>query len=270
MQDCYFEISKPQSLIFKPPDMPTNTTDNAFVWTGSVKEKYRRSFAVSIGIHVVVFLLAIFGHYLLPRRVIEIGTGAGGGKGGGISTVGVVDEFSGGAGMVKPFIVPKPPALEEKPVENKSKAIPLPDTLERKIKRPAPTNKSPKTKPATNMIPTPAEPGTGGAGGYSGGSGGGSGGGIGDHLYARTVEKRISDNWTRPPEGNRVNVIFRFYIDDFGKIRGIQMEKSSGNPLMDRMAENAIRAIKDLPPPPTEFRGRLIQFSAHFIYPPEQ
>jgi len=254
---------------------------NAFTHPGSLKEKYSRTFLLSMTIHVGVFLLAVFGHYLLPRRVIEIGTGAGGGKGGGVTTVGVVDEFSGGAGMVKPFIVPKPPALEEKPVENKSEAIPLPDTLERKIKRPAQSNKSADSKPATNMIPTPAEPGTGGAGGYSGGSGGGTGGGIGvsigsgsggigDHWYARTVEKRISDNWTRPPAGMQVNIIYRFYIDDYGRIRGIQKDKTSGNPMMDRMAENAIRAIKDLPPPPAEFRGRLIQFSAHFIYPPDQ
>jgi len=191
--------------------------------------------------------------------------------------------YPAGAGMVKPGLTPKPPALEEKPPENKSKAVELPDTLERRIKRPAQSNKPAKSKPATNMIPTPAEPGTGGAGGYSAGSGGGVGGGIGvsigegsggigDHWYARTVEQRISENWVRPPEGLRVNVVYRFYIDDYGKIRGIQKEKSSGDSdaTMERMAENTLRTLKDIPPPPAEFRGRLIQFSAHFIYPPEQ
>jgi membrane protein involved in colicin uptake len=260
-----------------------NAMINAFTHPGSVREKYRRSFIVSIVIHVVVFLLAIFGQYLLPKRVIEIGTGPGGGIGGGISTVGVVDEFSGGAGMVKPGLTPKPPAMEEKPPESKSKAVELPDTVERRIKRPAKSKKAAESTPATNMIPTPAEPGTGGAGGYSAGSGGGVGGGIGvsigegsggigDHMYARTVEQRISNNWVRPPEGVRVNVVYTFYIDNYGKIRGIQKEKSSddSNPAMERMAENALRTLKDIPPPPAEFRGRLIQFRANFIYPPDQ
>ena len=261
--------------------MHTNTTDSALSLNGSVKEKYSRSFIVSISIHVAVFLFLIFGQYLFPRKVIEIGTGMGGGTGGDISTVGVVDELSGGAGMVKPFLVPKPPALEEKPVESKSEAIPVPDTVERRIKRPSQSQKSPKEKPITNLIPTPAEPGSGGAGGTSGGSGGGVGGGIGvsigdgsgglgDHYYARTVEQRISKNWVYPPEGIRVDIIYRFYIDDLGKIRGIQKEKSSGYPELDGMAERAIRSIKDLPLPPAEFRGSLIQFRVHFVYPPDQ
>ena len=261
--------------------MPRNTTDNAFSLNGSVKEKYSRSFILSISIHVAVFLFLVFGQHLLPRKVIQIGTGAGGGTGGDTSTVGVIDELSGGAGMVKPFIVPKPPALEEKPVESKSKAIPVPDTVERRIKKPPQTSKSSKAKPSTNMIPTPAEKGSGGAGGYSGGSGGGVGGGIGvsigggsgglgDHWYARAVERRISENWDRPPEGIRVNVVYSFYIDDFGNIRGIQKEMSSGQPVMDDRAISALRAIKDLTPPPPEFRGRRIQFRAHFVYPPDQ
>ncbi|MBN2241263.1 MAG: TonB C-terminal domain-containing protein [Acidobacteria bacterium] len=249
--------------------------------TGLVKEKYSRTLIVSVAIHAAVFLFAIFGQHLFPRKVIQIGTGIGGGTGGNISTVGVVDELSGGAGMVKPFLVPKPPALEEKPPESKSKAIPLPDTVERRIKPQPQTAKSSKTGPATNIIPTPAEKGSGGSGGYSGGSGGGVGGGIGvsigagsgglgDHYYARAVEKRISDNWVHPPEGIRVDIVFRFYIDDFGNIRGVQKVKSSGNSLLDSQAERAILSIKDLTPPPAEFRGRLIQFSAHFVYPPDQ
>ncbi|MBN2318052.1 MAG: TonB C-terminal domain-containing protein [Acidobacteria bacterium] len=254
---------------------------NEFSHPGSVKEKYSRSFIVSVSIHVAAFLFLIFGQYLLPREVIHIGTGIGGGTGGDASTVGIIDEFSGGAGMVKPGLTPKPPALEEKPPESKSEAIPLPDTLERKIKRPPKTQNAPETKPDTNLIPTPAEPGSGGAGGHSGGSGGGVGGGIGvsigggsgglgDHWYARAVEKRISDNWVPPPEGYRVDIIYRFYIDDFGKIRGIQKEKSSGYPELDAMAERAIRSINGFSTPPAEFRGRLIQFSAHFVYPPDQ
>ena len=253
----------------------------SFSHSGSIEEKYRRSFYISIGIHVAVFLLVVFGGNLFPRKMIMIGSGIGGGTGGDTSTVGVIDELSGGAGMVKPSIVPKPPALEKVPVEDKSKAIPLPDTIERRKKTSPPTNKTAKKAPPTNIIPTAPEPGSGGAGGYSGGSGGGIGGGIGvsvgdgsggfgDHWYARMVESRISKNWTYPPEGVRVDIIYRFYIDAYGRIQGIQNVQSSGNSAMDYMAESAIRAIKDLSPPPDEFQGRLIQFSAHFVYPPDR
>jgi TonB family protein len=261
--------------------MGPDTLHNAFSHPGSFEEKYSRTFIVSISIHVAVFLLVIFGQYLYPRKVIQIGTGLGGGTGGDISTVGVIDELSGGAGMFKPSITPKPPALEEKPVENKSKAIPLPDTVDRKKKTIPQTKTSPKAKPAANIIPTEPEPGSGGTGGRSGGSGGGAGGGIGvsigagsgglgDNMYARTVERRISENWARPPEGVRVNIIYSFYIDAYGRIRGIQKEKSSGNPELDFMAERAIRSVIDLPAPPPEFEGQLIQFSVHFVYPPDQ
>lgn len=201
--------------------------------------------------------------------------------GGDTSTVGVIDELSGGAGMVKPSIVPKPPALEEKPAEKKSEIIPLPNTIEPR-KRPSPqTKKSTPKVPTTNIIPTRSEKGSGGAGGYSGGSGGGIGvgigisvgdgsGGFGDHWYARTVESRISKNWTRPPDGVHVDIIYSFYIDAYGHIQGIQKVQSSGNSTLDLMAESAIRVIKDLTPPPAEFQGRLLQFSAHFVYPPER
>jgi hypothetical protein len=51
--------------------------------------------------------------------------------------VGVVDELAGGAGMTKPAIVPKPPALfEEAPVPKASKAVPIPEP---KIAEPAHT-----------------------------------------------------------------------------------------------------------------------------------
>lgn len=260
--------------------MSPNTAHNAFTISGPIKERYSRSFIVSMGIHVLVFLLVVFGQYLFPREVINIGSGIGGGMGGDISTVGVIDEFSGGAGMIKPSITPKPPALKEKPPENKAKAIPLPDTVEPRKKTVRQTQKSPKTETATNIVPTPAEPGSGGVGGYSGGGGGGIGGGLGvsigtgsgsfgDHYYARTVEKRISDKWSRPPEDVRVEIIYSFYIDSYGRIQDIKKEKSSGNAGLDYMAERAIRAAKDIPAPPADLQGHRIQFRAQFVYPPD-
>ena len=244
-----------------------------------VKERYGRSFVTSLLVHAAIFLIAIFGRYLLPGSDIVLGTGLGGGTGGSFSTVGVIDDFSGGAGMVKPSLVPTPPVLEKAPPKAVSEAIPLPDTQERRIKKPPSNSKAPKQE-IINRVPTPAEPGSGGPGGSSGGSGGGIGGGVGisigsgsggmeSHWYARTVEMRISERWTRPPDGARVDILFKFYIDPYGRIQGIEKEKSSGNPELDFMAESAIRTAKNIPPPPAEFQGRLIRFNVHFVYPPE-
>jgi TonB family protein len=248
-----------------------------------IQERYGVSFLASVGIHAIVVLLILFGGYLLPSTVIQPGSGSGGGTGGDVSTVGVIDELSGGAGMIKPSLVPKPPALKEKPVpSDQSKAIPLPQTLEpKKKKTDAREAKNTKPVPDSSIIPTVPEPGSGGIGGQSGGSGGGFGGGngvsiglgsggFGDSWYARTVEDRIGRNWARPL-GMRVEMVYSFYIRPDGTVAGIKLEKSSGNMLIDSSAERAIQLLNSrsnpLPAPPPEFRGRPIQFIAQFIYP---
>ena len=265
--------------------MKTDTSRGTLLRIPLIQEKYGPSFFASLGIHALVVLLMIFGGYLLPSTAIQIGSGPGGGTGGDVTTVGVVDELSGGTGMVKPSLVPKPPALKDKPPEkDQSKAIPLPNTIEPKRKpeiKQSARNAKPIPVPDTNAIPTAPEPGSGGVGGSSGGSGGGFGGGngvsigpgsggFGNSWYARAVENRISSNWIPPPKGVRVEIVYSFYINPNGSITGLKQEKSSGNPDIDRNAARAILASNPLAPPPPEFRGRPILFVAQFIYPPSQ
>jgi outer membrane biosynthesis protein TonB len=245
-----------------------------------IEEKYGRSFIISFGAHVIAALILIYGGSLLPSAPIVIGSGSGGGVGGDAYTVGTVDELSGGAGMVKPSLVPKPPALLAETLTRQDKAIPLSGTVEQKKLKPAAKEIAKAAKmPDSNVIPTAPEPGSGGIAGRSGGSGGGAGGGIGisigsgsggfgDSWYARVVEARISSNWIRPPEGIRVEMIYSFYIAANGTIYGIKKEKSSGNPQMDLTAERALRASTPLASPPQEFRGRPIKFVAQFVHPP--
>ena len=248
-----------------------------------VKERYTGSFLASLLAHAAVFLLLIFGGLVLPSSTVRLGSGAGGGTGGDVSTVGVVDELSGGAGMLKPALEPKPPALPEEEQVTQPKAIALPQTLDPRKKKPEKNaaKKPDVISPKSNVIPVAPEPGSGGMGGSRGGSGGGIGGGsgisigsgsggFGDSWYARAVEARISANWIRPPEGVRVEIIYSFFIAGDGTVNGIRQEKSSGNAQMDLTAERAIRALQvdPLPPPPQEFRGRRIQFIAQFVYPP--
>jgi TonB family protein len=245
-----------------------------------IEEKFGKSFFASIGIHVgmVVFLLGV--PYLLPRpTAIRIGTGPGGGIGGEIYTVGVVDELSGGIGMTKPSLVPQPPALpEEVKSEPKPAAVPLPNTVE--PKKPRKTDEAGRKTPPlkdSNVIPTTPKPGAGGTGGMGGGSGGGRGGGIGisvgtgtgglgDSLYAQAVERRISGNWVKPAVGRdmKYEILYSFYIAADGTIYDIKKEKSSGNDEIDMTAERAIRFSNPLAPPPPEFQGRPVQFLAQF------
>jgi len=263
--------------------MINNISCGNFLGIPLIEERYGRSLLVSIGFHVIVAIILLYGRLLLPSATIIIGSGPGGGIGGDSYTVGVVDDLSGGAGMIKPSIVPKPPALlNEPPPIKQDKAIPLPGAVEPQKRKLAARelSKAAKTIPDSNVIPTSPEPGSGGLGGHSGGSGGGLGGGVGisigagsggfgDSWYARAVEARIGSNWIRPPEGIHVEMIYSFYIAANGTIYGIKQEKSSGNPQMDMTAERAIRASNPLAAPPQEFRGRPIQFIAQFIHPPK-
>jgi TonB family protein len=265
--------------------MPNDDSPGTLLRIPLIRERYGISFLASIGIHAIVILMIIFGGYLLPSTAIQIGGGTGGGSGGDVPTVGVVDSLSGGAGMFKPSIVPRPPALKEKPRSDESKAIPIPQTIERKKTPPVREARNQKPVPDTNAVPTAPEPGPGGIGGRSGGSGGGFGGGngvsigpgsggFGDSWYARTVEERIGKNWARPTGGVRVEMVYSFYIGANGAVSGIKLEKSSGNPEMDLNAYRAIRLLDSpsnpLPPPPPEYRGRPLQFIAQFIYPQNQ
>jgi TonB family protein len=267
--------------------MSGNTDRAACFNNPQIEEKYGWAFIGSMVIHGLILLMVLFGGYLLPRTAVTLGTGLGGGTGGESYTVGMVDELSGGVGMEKPSIVLKPPALVKiKPEADKSKAIPLPESNEQKKRNLAEKEmkQAAKASQESNIIPTEPEAGSGGSGGHSGGSGGGFGGGsgisiglgsggIGNTTYARTVEDRISSNWIRPSGGARVEIIYSFYIARNGTIDGIKLDKSSGNSQLDWMAKSAIvnaASPNPLPPPPQEFRGRLIKFVAQFIYPPNQ
>jgi len=253
-----------------------------------IEERYGRSFVISLGIHLAVPLLVLGIGYLIPRpKIMVIGTGPGGGAGGATYTVGIADELAGGAGMIKPSLIPQPPALPEdkKEVpEVKSEAIPLPLTVEKKsaVKSSETAKGKTETKlqQTSNVIPTAPQPGAGGSGGVSGGSGGGRGGGVGvsigagsgglgDLYYIRLVESRIGSNWIRPaPEFGRVEIVYSFVIAADGSIRDIKKERSSGNEFLDLTAERAIRASDPLPPLPPELRDRTVQMISQFVYPP--
>ena len=266
--------------------MSSNSTQGTLLNISLLEERYGPAFIASVGLHIGLVMLLLIIPFLIPRGTIVPLGGPGGGSGGEVFTVGVADELAGGAGMIKPSLVPQPPALPEENAameEPKQEAIPLPRTVEKKAARKAekPSEKKVPESKLTNVIPTAPRPGAGGTGGISGGSGGGFGGGVGISIgsgsgglgnswYARTVENRISQNWIKPPPGVQCDIVYSFYIAANGTIYNIKQVKSSGNPDLDFTAERAIRASNPLAPPPPEFRGSDIQFVAEFVYPPNQ
>jgi TonB family protein len=96
-------------------------------------------------------------------------------------------------------------------------------------------------------------------------------GGMGDSWYARTVEARVGGNWSKPIGlQQRIEIIYSFLVGDDGRIYEIKLEKSSGNDALDLSAERAIRASNPLSVPPPELRGKLLQFTAVFVYPQDK
>jgi protein TonB len=201
-----------------------------------IEEKYGRAAMISVAVHVLALLVLIFGVKLFPKTAIYLGSGPGGGASGiDIATVGVVDQFSGGAGMFKPSMVPQPPALVPTPPAPAEKAsvippvdetvIPLPERVDppkpkpqapkpeskpepKPESKPEPKPKSkPAEKPAAKTAAKPKEstqpPGNAvpvearpGSGGTAGSSGG-SGGGIGggSGISVGTGSGGAGDSW---------------------------------------------------------------------------
>ncbi len=256
---------------------------------------------MSLAGHVLFFAALLLLTYWFEPGLLELGGGPGGGSGGEIITVGLSDQLSGGAGMVKPSLTPQPEAAPPPPPEKpEPEPEPVPEAPREpvfEVKEAAPeTRTKPEQRPpapprkvtqvpeaSPGVIPGEPRPGSGGAPAGGSGSGGGMGTGVGvqvgsgsgggglDSWYLRQVERRISENWLRTSLGrleNRVEVSVSFEIDASGRIDSLRVQRSSGIRSVDLSAERAVRASSPLPPLPPEFRRRRVRFVANFEYPP--
>ena len=107
--------------------------------TQGISPKLWPSLSISLGIHIGFVLFIIISGYFLSTDVVMMGYGQGGGMGGETSTVGIVDDFSGGAGMIRPSVVPRPPAIDDNDApKDQSQAIHLPNTIEAKHRQNVP------------------------------------------------------------------------------------------------------------------------------------
>ncbi len=216
------------------------------------EEGYRGAFTVSAVGHLLLILFFLFAAELLPRGApFVIGSGEGGGQRDDFVRVGLSAELSGGTGMHKPALTPRPEAVAT--LEPSQPDPPAPQKEESVFVEKAPLRETPKKPPASpaksqasaenprpQPIPREPEPGSGGPGGQSLGSGGGFGGGQGvtigtgtgegamDSWYVRQVEQRIGRNWLKTSLGqleNPVRTVISFEIRADGRIDNIQIEQ---------------------------------------------
>ncbi len=263
----------------------------------------RRPLLFSLLCHVLLFSFFLFGVGLFPQgNDLVIGSGSGGGQNSHWISVGLTEESSGGTGMYKPSLLPRPEAFLPSPSKVASEAESEPVQPDETIfKKPAsPERRKPKQLRRANKVAKRAkqrsespsrpgliyrkpDPGHGEAGITSSGSRGGLGGGHGvsigsgsregviESWYARQVEQRIGQNWLKTSLGHigqPVQTMIRFEIRPNGSIENVHLKKGSGIRFVDLAAERAVRASDPLPPLPHEFGGRSVRFVAYFEYPP--
>ncbi|MEJ2321177.1 MAG: cell envelope integrity protein TolA, partial [Gammaproteobacteria bacterium] len=102
--------------------------------------------------------------------------------------------------------------------------------------------------------------GTGGSGRMSSGSGGKE-----YNKYIGMIRSKITRNWRRPQESPDLQVTLRVKLFPGGGVADVRIARSSGDPLFDRSASDAVAAADPLPVPKgkafDEFRTLNLKFS---------
>ena len=250
------------------------------------------SVLISLLGHIAAVFLLVFGITFLGPNIILV-AGGGNGETGTAIPVSLSGEISGGAGAVRPTLIPAPEATKPPPRKpepqlpeeaNQLKKFEDPKK-EKKMARISPSAPRPpdpeyEKTPSQGVIPSDPLPGTGGVFSEGGGFGeaglkigsGQAGGGIAS-WYIRQLEQRISRNWLRTSMGaleRQVMARISFEIKANGQIDSVKLISSSGVGAVDLAAQRAIFASQPLPPLPPELRGRTVEFVAHFEYPPKR
>ncbi|MBM3221959.1 MAG: TonB family protein [Candidatus Rokubacteria bacterium] len=83
--------------------------------------------------------------------------------------------------------------------------------------------------------------------------------------YLRLVQGKIGERWDPVArDGTQPQVVFEIGRD--GKIAGLKVEKSSGNPLYDQAALRAITEATPFPPLPEAFKASFLRVHLGFTY----
>lgn len=241
-----------------------------------------RMLSASIAVHTLLAAAVVFAPGGLLHRnknpatimTISLGGGGTGPENGGMTTMGG-----------RPVQAVKPP--DEPP---KREAVTRPAAKAPEMTMPAPNAKPAKASPSTakqsideargrtpikgdKVTPgsTPADTGVRGQGfGLTTGGGVGSGSSIDvkDFCcpeYITTMVTMIRRAWN-PNQGVAGETLIKFTIFRDGSMRNAEIERSSGNPILDNAALRAVLQTRSLPPLPDGFPGATLPVHLNFQY----
>jgi TonB family protein len=241
----------------------------------------QRMVAVSVSVHVVVAVLVMFAPAGFlgkaaqpPRTVMTISLGGGGGPSSGGATALTsrgVQEVAPKAPReaVRPPAAKTPEMTIPKKEAKPSKATPslavsqAPDEARGKT----PT-KGAKTSAGNAVAETAVERGQGFGLSTGGGQGGGSTLDVADFCcpeYIQIMLQRIRSIWNQN-QNAAGECIIKFTIQRDGMITNHEVERSSGDPILDSAARRAVATARQLPPLPTQFPNPTLTVHLNFQY----
>ena len=242
-------------------------------------EGLRKTSAISLAAHAVAFAIVAFVPGILPKAAekprvamfISLG-GAPGPDTGGVQMIGGRN-VEAAAPSVTPTIPPKIAPLSTTPPK-----MTMPDATRKPPPPPKPTvtSKDPKGTIRgrgfeTQVGTAKADTGAKGQGfGLSSGGGGGDGGirVDGDFCcrdYLINMRDRIRKNWNENQQTTGL-VTIKFVIQRNGQITDIELDKSSGNAVLDLTAQRALINTKVLLPLPDAYTPQQLTLYLDFEY----
>jgi TonB family protein len=84
--------------------------------------------------------------------------------------------------------------------------------------------------------------------------------------YIAELQRRIKRNWTPPSDNRNKRIVALFTIGRDGRLLGLRIQTSSGEPLADEAAKAAIRASAPFRPLPANYRQNDIDVQFIFDY----
>lgn len=170
--------------------------------------------------------------------------------------------------------VPAPPAakvpeMTEPAPEVKPKPLPpVKKPIEQSATRKPSTGPELKSGAARVLTPKAAEVPFGGLAERAGGSTGGPRLDVTNFCcpeYIETMTQRIRSNWDQQ-QGAAGQTLVKFTIRRDGMLTNVEVEKSSGNPLLDLESRRAVLNTRQLPPLPDQFTRPTLTVYLTFDY----
>ncbi|MFN2446158.1 MAG: energy transducer TonB [Vicinamibacterales bacterium] len=163
----------------------------------------------------------------------------------------------------------RPPAAREPEMIEPTKTAPKKQETKTKMEAKDPRGRTPTKGDEVRSGSAVAETGARGQGfGLSTGGGTGAVLDVGNFCcpeYIVTMRDLIDRNWVSKQQGTGVAVV-KYTIQRDGTLTNIQLEKSTGAPALDLMAQRALVLTKQLPPLPAAFTESSLTVHLTFEY----